>query len=69
MPQIARRMGLECVPLTVSDAATFHKVRQEPNKDPFDRMLIRQALSNQLTLITKDPEIDLYRKDGLRTLW
>ena len=29
--------------------------------DPFDRMLIAQAQSEQLTLVTRDPEIQKYR--------
>ena len=34
--------------------------------DPFDRILIAQAISEGFTLITKDPVIQRY---GVRTLW
>ncbi len=34
--------------------------------DPFDRMLISQSLSDQMTLVTPDPEIKKY---SVQTLW
>lgn len=34
--------------------------------DPFDRLLIAQALAEDLTLISRDPEFSAY---GVRTLW
>lgn len=36
------------------------------HKDPFDRMLIAQAISNKITLITKDKLIAKY---PVQTLW
>ena len=40
--------------------------RKEDHKDPFDRMLIWQAISKNYTLITKDRKIEQYIKDGLK---
>ena len=34
--------------------------------DPFDRLLIAQALTDDLTLVSRDPKFDLY---GVRQLW
>jgi PIN domain nuclease of toxin-antitoxin system len=36
------------------------------HRDPFDRMLIAQALSDNLTVVTKDPNFSLY---GVDVLW
>ena len=61
---IVRQSFLE-LPITVDDAARagslpgFHR-------DPFDRMLIAQALSGNLALVSNDPLFDHY---GVRRLW
>ncbi len=46
----------------------LHQHRQLPlhHHDPFDRLLIAQALAEDLTLISRDPEFSAY---GVRTLW
>ena len=36
------------------------------HRDPFDRMLVAQALADDLTLVSHDAEIDAY---GVRRLW
>ena len=36
------------------------------HKDPFDRLLIAQAKENELTMITKDENIPLYK---IKTIW
>ena len=38
------------------------------HKDPFDRMLIAQAIAADLTLVTTDEMIPLYASDALRVL-
>ena len=38
------------------------------HKDPFDRMLIAQAIAANLTLVTTDDTIPLYASDALRVL-
>lgn len=38
------------------------------HKDPFDRMLIAQAIATDLTLVTTDDEIARYASDRLRVL-
>jgi PIN domain nuclease of toxin-antitoxin system len=37
------------------------------HKDPFDRVLIAQAMSNGLKLLTEDASIKLYA--GVQTIW
>jgi PIN domain nuclease of toxin-antitoxin system len=36
------------------------------HRDPFDRMLVAQAIADELTLATRDARIGAY---GVRTLW
>ena len=49
--------------------ATYHKLpRKDDHRDPFDRLLIWQAISRDYTLITHNRAIDQYRADGLRLL-
>lgn len=36
------------------------------HKDPFDRLLIAQAIENSLTIVTSDAKIPLY---GVKTAW
>ena len=38
----------------------------EIHKDPFDRILVAQSLSEGIPLITKDAQLSLY---GIRTIW
>jgi PIN domain nuclease of toxin-antitoxin system len=38
------------------------------HKDPFDRMLIAQAVAGKLTLVTMDAEIARYASAGLRVV-
>jgi PIN domain nuclease of toxin-antitoxin system len=38
----------------------------EIHKDPFDRILVAQSISEGVPLVTKDPELARY---GIRTIW
>ncbi len=47
----------------------FHHLRQTIHKDPFDRLLIWQALSLDIPIITKDKSFNLYKPDGLKVIY
>jgi len=55
--------------LAFDDAMTFHQLQLAHHKDPFDRMLIWQALQHNLTLITDDENIRKYKDIGLKVIW
>ncbi len=55
--------------LNMEDALTIYQLDASIHKDPFDRMLIWQALSHGLTFITADENIQRYREIGLKVLW
>ena len=59
--------GFRVLDLKNIDAATFFRLPvQKDHKDPFDRLLIWQAIQNNLIFLTKDKKIEQYRKNGLR---
>jgi PIN domain nuclease of toxin-antitoxin system len=53
---------------TSDEAISFYRLKHF-HKDPFDRMLIWQCLKNNLTLISKDEQIQKYRANGLKLIW
>lgn len=57
--------GFEELPISVDDAARAGAL-PGPLRDPFDRMLIAQALSRNLVLISNESLFDRY---GVRRLW
>jgi PIN domain nuclease of toxin-antitoxin system len=69
MPSIAEEMNLEIIQPTAAENASFYKLPRAEHKDPFDRMIIWQAIEQQLTLISKDKNFPAYKKLGLTILW
>ena len=57
--------GFRELPVTVDDAARAGAL-PGPHSDPFDRMLIAQAMARHLVLVSVDPVFDRY---GVRRLW
>ena len=53
--------------LDLSENDTLHLCKlPTPHKDPFDRMLVCQAIEHSLTILTPDPLITQY---PIRSLW
>lgn len=63
--EIILKTGFDIITPTPEIFATFHKL-PKLTKDPFDRMLIWQAINNNLTFITVDKELKTYKKFGLK---
>lgn len=68
-PEIVRQSGLTVLQLAELDAATFHRLPRMEHKDPFDRLIIWQAISRKLTLASRDRSLDDYKKLGLKVIW
>jgi PIN domain nuclease of toxin-antitoxin system len=64
-PRIAMETGFDLLPLSVDDLSTFHKLNGSTHRDPFNRMLAWQAIRHDLTLITEDPDFQVYAPSGL----
>jgi PIN domain nuclease of toxin-antitoxin system len=57
------------IELTAKDTSSIHQLAADYHRDPFDRMLIWQAIQNNFILITDDECIKMYQSEGLKTLW
>lgn len=68
-PKLSRQSGFDILPLADTDAATFHRLPRMEHKDPFDRLIIWQAISRKLTLVSQDSAFRTYRAQGLKVLW
>ncbi len=63
----SQRSGHHIEALPLREEATIHLPKLPTlHKDPFDRMLICQAIQHELTILTPDPLITQY---AVRTIW
>lgn len=69
LPAIAKDTGFEILGLEADTASSFYKLPKFKNRDPFDRMLAWQAISENCHLVTKDKGFEDYRKYGLKVVW
>ena len=69
LPELTRKTGFELIELLPEEAATYHELEASWHRDPFDRMLIWQAIQNKLTIISKDIHIASYQSVGLKVIW
>lgn len=69
LPRAARDMGFSILELAPEDAATFHELPRLEHKGPFDRILVWQAIRQELTLVSKDSALREYESRGLTILW
>lgn len=53
------RAGIEILPVTLSHIAVYEALPHH-HRDPFDRMLIAQAMSENLQVLTVDSNFPLY---------
>ena len=69
MPSMAANAGFKLISLTPEQSSSFYQLTKTLHKDPFDRMLIWQAVQQNLIFITKDDQLHPYKEVGLKTLW
>lgn len=65
----AKDLGFDLMPVSPELAASHYKLNAIWHKDPFDRMLIWQAIQNDIALISKDENINKYQSAGLKVIW
>jgi PIN domain nuclease of toxin-antitoxin system len=68
-PDIARQMQFEVLNLAPQEAATFYELPKMSHKDPFDRLIIWQAIQQKMTLLSKDKHFKAYKDLGLKVIW
>lgn len=61
-------MSFEILSLKAEDAASFYHLPRIAHKDPFDRMLIWQAIRENMALISNDSKIAAFQDYGLKIL-
>lgn len=71
MEEIVTRYSLTMLPVTLADVARnaampFLVINGAEHRDPFDRLLIAQALNRSLPIVTKDRKFPGY---GMKTIW
>ena len=69
LPDFAKQMNLEVFSITAAEASSFHQLPRLSHKDPFDRIIIWQAIQRKMALVSKDRDFKTYRQFGLRTFW
>ncbi len=68
LPGACLQIGFDIEPLAAEASSTYHKLIANYHKDPFDRMLIWQAMCNNYTLISADGNVKRYASEGLMIL-
>jgi PIN domain nuclease of toxin-antitoxin system len=66
---LAERMDFQVISLTPEEAITYHKLKEDSHIDPFDRMLIWQSISRNMTIISKDEAFLRFIPFGLKLIW
>ncbi|MES2375718.1 MAG: type II toxin-antitoxin system VapC family toxin [Bacteroidota bacterium] len=69
LPKLALQTGFQLIELSPDESSNYHNLNLQIHKDPFDRMLIWQAIQRDLILVSKDEHIYQYQSVGLRILW
>jgi len=70
LPQAVRETGFSIAELSPDLLASYHQLKPHPkHKDPFDRLLIWQAIQARHCLLSKDKKMDLYAGQSLQTIW
>ncbi|WP_433301216.1 type II toxin-antitoxin system VapC family toxin [Actinoplanes sp. CA-030573] len=65
LPERVRDSGFRLLAITADHGIAAARLPAN-HRDPFDRMLIAQARAENLTLVTRDPEIGKYDVDILK---
>ncbi len=69
LPKEAKKIDIETLEISEEEASTFYRLPKVKHKDPFDRLIIWQAINRNMTLISKDKPLEEYQKFGLKMLW
>ncbi len=70
LPHIAEQYDFSLLTPQPYDYVSISQIPMKENHhDPFDRMLIQQAIRNDLILISKDEKFQQYEDNGLQLMW
>ncbi len=63
-----KQLGFELLDISCETAITYNNLKPSYHKDPFDKMLIWQAIKNGLTLVSVDKNVKKYSTVGLKVI-
>jgi PIN domain nuclease of toxin-antitoxin system len=63
--EVMEESGYTLLSIEAQDALRASRLTA-PHRDPFDRMLVAQALARDIPIVSKDPKLDTF---GVRRLW
>ena len=69
LPNLATQMGFEIIQPTAQESASSYQLPKTHHKDPFDRMIVWQAIRQSMVLISKDSKLPEYERFGLKVFW
>lgn len=70
LPNIATEYDFSILPLDAYDYVTIGGLpTKSDHQDPFDKMLVHNAIHKNFILLSEDKKFKLYEKDGLQLLW
>jgi len=65
----AAAMDMELISIEPEECASIEDLLERSHYDPFDRMLVWQAIQRNLTLVSADTTLERFERAGLRLLW
>ncbi|VAX37763.1 FIG00768848: hypothetical protein [hydrothermal vent metagenome] len=63
---IVQKTGFSIINMEAQEACSYHQLPKFAHKDPFDRMLIWQAICQNFYFMTHDKACEEYKKKGLK---
>lgn len=66
LPALAKKSGFEISAPAIESYTTFNELPMNNHRDPFDRMLVWQAICEKYTLVTNDGAFAEYHKARLK---
>ncbi len=68
LTEAIKKTGFKLIELTGYDASNFHLLPKIGNSDPFDRMLIWQAINRKYCFLSRDKNIISFKNLGLKII-
>ena len=66
---LGQEIGFQFISLSPEDAISYAALSEVSHFDPFDRILIWQAIARRMTMISKDSAFQNFIPHGLRLFW
>lgn len=68
LPEQAKKSGFQITKIDENLMASFYKLKKIGHKDPFDRLIIWEAIKGGYSVISSDRSFKAYKEAGLKML-